>query len=257
MGIVAIAPLDFLPRPEALMLRAPTVAIGMSVLLCPSLAAEEVNCPAVLTQATRLLVVTTDGMKSIKAHLQLYRRDDRDAPWQADGKAAPAVVGKNGLAWGFDQNAPAGEPVKREGDKKTPAGIFGAGTAFGNDAQGVTEYMPITSRTICVDDAASPLYNSITTPDHIEPGTSHEQMSTIPLYKQGLVITTGTSREARGGSCVFLHIWRGPTQPTVGCVAAEQRIVKRVQRFFDGEVGAIAILPASVWARYKVCGFPK
>lgn len=239
------------------MLRAATVAIGVLAGLSQPLAAEETECPAVLTQATRLLVVTTDGMTSIKARLQFYKRHDGNAPWNADGKAAPAVVGKSGLGWGFDQNAPSGESVKREGDKKTPAGIFGAGIAFGSDAKGVTDYMPITSQTVCVDDAASPLYNTITTFDHISSGTSHERMSTIPLYKQGLVITTGTSREARGGSCVFLHIWRGPGRPTVGCVAAAEPVVKRLQRFFDGEVGAIAIVPSKMRARYEACGLPQ
>ena len=49
------------------------------------------------------------------------------------GEAIPAVVGRNGLAWGrgVRTDLPAGEPQKREGDGRAPAGIFKLGPAFG------------------------------------------------------------------------------------------------------------------------------
>lgn len=36
----------------------------------------------------------------------------------------------------------------------------------------------------------------------------------IPLYKRGLLVEYPTDREHRRGSCIFVHIWRGPEGAT-------------------------------------------
>ena len=80
----------------------------------------------------------------------------------------PAVVGRNGLAWGrgIHLEPPAGGPQKREGDGKAPAGIFRLGIAFGygpgDSAPWIRlPYQQMTERIKCVDDVASPFYNHI------------------------------------------------------------------------------------------------
>jgi D-alanyl-D-alanine dipeptidase len=221
--------------------------------------AEAAACPAALTAATRLVLVTTERMDSVKASLQLYARETPDASWQPQGGNIAAVAGKSGLGWAFDQAERAnGQPVKREGDGRTPAGVFRAGTAFGTKPRpGMSTYLKLTSATVCVDDVASPHYNAIVPRKSIAAGISHERMGAIPLYRQGLFIAHPTSREQRGGSCIFLHVWRRPGSPTVGCVAAAETTVVQVQDFLDGQAGAIAILPADARRGYAHCGLPQ
>jgi len=87
------------------------------------------SCPAALVQATRLLFVTTPNMRSVVATLRRFERSAPGSAWQEIGKAIPAVVGKNGLGWGwtFDAYARSGEPVKHEGDMRAPAGFYPLG----------------------------------------------------------------------------------------------------------------------------------
>lgn len=79
------------------------------------------------------------------------------------------VVGKGGLGWGDGAVAIGGhataDPVKREGDGRSPAGIFGIGSAFGYAAERPTgwalPYLALTPATECVDDRDSKHYNRI------------------------------------------------------------------------------------------------
>ena len=252
------APLDLLLVPLAHRVR----NLSLFILLCAVSApvqGEETACPVALADATRLVLVTTDRMGSTQVRLQLFVRDDLTAPWQTQGRAEPATVGKKGLGWAFDQVAMAapGEPTKQEDDRRTPAGIFHAGKPFGSRARDLANYLTLTPETVCIDDVASPDYNVIGPDTCMAPGTRHERMKATPLYRQGIVIDHATSREQCGGSCIFLHVWRSPGKPTVGCVAASEPAVKRVQHFLNGATGAFAILTSSLRQRYSGCGLPQ
>ena len=88
------------------------------------------SCSAVLNGATRLVLVTTRLMNDTRATIRTFERPTSDEAWVASSEPEPAVVGARGLAWGhpFVSRAKSGEPEKREGDKRTPAGIFIRGT---------------------------------------------------------------------------------------------------------------------------------
>lgn len=255
MGVLAGRALDS-------MLRAAVLAVALLVLTRPAFSepdphpstADASACSPVLMAATRLVVVTAPDMNTVRATARLYTRPDPDAPWVERGAPWPAVVGRNGLGWAWDQPRPGGGPVKKEGDGKTPAGIFAAGVPFGFDRQPLEDYLVVQSgRTVCVDDVRSPLYNRITTADALAPGHSHEKMWKTSLYRQGLVVGHKTSAAKRGGSCIFLHVWRGPGSPTAGCVAFSEADMRAVQGAFDGRPSAIAILPAGA---EPPCGLP-
>ena len=220
--------------------------------------AASAGCPAVLQEAQRLLVVTTPGMNAPQGSARLWKRAPV-AAWQAVGGPIAMTVGRNGLGWSHDQTAlaRASEPVKREGDGRTPAGVFAAGEAFGMGPTLLPEgrRRTLTEGTACVDDTRSPAYNTITT-DPLAKGISHEKMWTIPQYRQGLVIRNATNAAKRGGSCIFLHVWKGPGKPTSGCIAAEEPHVEAIQLLFDGLPSAIAILPDNGAARLQGCTLP-
>jgi hypothetical protein len=100
------------------------------------------SCPEPLASARRLVLVTADGMATSKARLRLYERAApgaalqsaaQGAAWRPVGGVAPAIIGRNGLGWSFAfrQLAARGEPVKVDGDKRAPAGIYRLGATFG------------------------------------------------------------------------------------------------------------------------------
>jgi L,D-peptidoglycan transpeptidase YkuD (ErfK/YbiS/YcfS/YnhG family) len=183
----------------------------------------------ILREAKQLIFVQTKTWDAVTGQLQRYQRNKTKAPWVKVGRPIPVVVGKAGLGWGADYvKAQHGiGPLKREGDNRTPAGIYALGPAFGFDAKSPPglrlSYFPLTPSSVCVDDPRSQYYNWVfdslkapTPPDW----RSAEEMRTVALYHLGAVIQYNTNPIAQGaGSCVFLHSWRGPNLGTAGCVA--------------------------------------
>ena len=108
------------------------IAVLLAGLFFPSLAFGQA-CPAALNEAKRLVLVTTETMDSTPATAQLFERASVNDTWRALGASEPAVVGRAGLAWApmFRHLARPGEPVKVEGDKRAPAGVYPIGGTFG------------------------------------------------------------------------------------------------------------------------------
>jgi L,D-peptidoglycan transpeptidase YkuD (ErfK/YbiS/YcfS/YnhG family) len=213
------------------------------------------KCPAVLEHATHLVVVIAESMSTPVARVRLFERTATSESWHPLGEAEAAVVGRAGMAWGypFRTAASAGEPKKVEGDHRTPAGIYGIGHSFGFTALPRNGHLVLEpGQAICVDDPASPAYNTIRSRKALGPSVHGEDMGRISLYRRGLVIDYPTDRATRAGSCIFLHVWRGPTKGTNGCVAMPESRIEALQSFEVGS-GAIAILPESALPRFAGC----
>jgi L,D-peptidoglycan transpeptidase YkuD (ErfK/YbiS/YcfS/YnhG family) len=229
-------------------------AAALVALMFP-VAASAQTCPAPLDGATRLVLVTADTMHTQDARLQTFVRDRPDQTWKTAGPPEAVVIGRAGMAWApaFRQLARTGEPIKREGDKRAPAGVYAVGRSFGTLASQRPGYLHVRSDTVCVDDSASPAYNTITTRDRIGPKVSVEHMSRmLPMYRRGIVVDYPTDARARAGSCIFIHVWRTPKTGTAGCVALPEARVEALQDFV--EPGAtIAIMPREGLARLRGC----
>jgi L,D-peptidoglycan transpeptidase YkuD (ErfK/YbiS/YcfS/YnhG family) len=147
------------------------------------------------------------------------------------------VIGSKGLGMG-DGLLPitiANAPMKKEGDNKSPAGIFTIGTAFGyTDVQNATwikdRYLKASDTLICVDDVHSPYYNTLLQKDTAKSTyKSHEEMHLKKdYYKWGLFINHNAGNVVPGdGSCIFMHIWGSNTEGTEGCTAmAENNLLR-------------------------------
>ena len=238
---------------SALRLTFLTAAVTVWALACAPLA-RAAECPDVLSRALRLALVTTKGMETAKALLTRFTRTSTDTPWTQEGEVEPAVVGTAGLGWGagFESYGGAGEPIKVEGDRRTPAGVFGLGASFGFAASLLPGHIVLRpNKAVCIDDVRSPHYNSIRT--RADAGSvSGEEMWRIPLYRSGIIVDYPTDREKRRGSCIFVHIWRSPNSGTAGCIAMPRTRVKALQSFASpGAV--IAILPASTLSQFNGC----
>jgi len=164
-----------------------------------------------------LLIVPSS--ETFKVKLSLWERK-QDGIWQEVFPEMDAVIGKNGLA-------PEGQ--KKEGDGRTPSGVFRLGTVFGYEKNLKTglSYRQVAENDAWVDDSASSQYNRWVKgkPD----AKSFERLKRDDdLYKYAAVIEYNTHPIVRGaGSAIFLHVWRAPDNPTSGCVAtSEENILK-------------------------------
>ena len=115
-----------------------------------------------LATAQGLIVVTTKGWNDIHGHGNLFLKRD-EGRWYV-AASFPLVVGRAGLAWGkgiADFRSRKG-PKKREGDGRSPAGIYRVTSTFGKRPPATAlPYQAINPSLVCVDDPASSNYNRI------------------------------------------------------------------------------------------------
>ncbi len=222
-----------------LMRRLALPSLLLLLLACSSTAG---NDP--LRQSRQLIVVITPDWDAVDGTLERFERPTAGGAWRSLGSLIPIVVGRTGLAWGHGLNAPeTGQgPVKREGDGKSPAGIFSLGTTFGfadPAAAGVTAmaYDPLTSSTECVDDSASTFYNSLVEPSSVPrvDWNSSEKMRSIDVYRWGVFVNHNVPASPKGGSCIFLHIWNGPARGTAGCTAMNAGTVEAIVHWLHSD----------------------
>jgi D-alanyl-D-alanine dipeptidase len=210
--------------------------------------------------ARQLVVVVTPAWDSVRGTLRRYERRGPRARWAPVGPPVPVVVGINGLAWGADSLGAARHPRKHEGDGRAPAGIFPLDTAFGFAPGRGPEwlrlpYRALDERTECVDDTASVHYNTIvdrSAVPRVDWGSS-EHMRRVEQYRLGAVVGYNVRPIRRGrGSCIFLHIWGGPTTGTAGCTAMPAADLETVLRWLDPrERPALVQLTVREYARLR------
>ena len=262
---IALERADRQRRPGAPLTRRCPAVIANAILLLGTLAAatparaDPASCPVALATALQVLLVSADGMNTKIARLRHFERTSLDREWRARGGSVSAVLGRSGLAWApsVADRSTDREPVKVEGDGRTPAGVFQLGPAFGfaaSDIEGYVRLVP--GRHLCVDDPASPLYNTVVSETPRPAGLKGEEMARIGLYRRGFFVDYPTNAARRAGSCIFIHIWRSPTSGTSGCVAFSPAIVDDLHRWVKPKQALIAILPDPEAAEFVTCLAP-
>jgi len=224
----------------------------------------EAKGPRAFSSSTQMIVVTTDSWDSPQGTLQRYERERPGNPWRAVGVPVTVMIGKSGLGWGTGLLAPpreANDPVKKEGDGKAPAGVFRLSKAFGYAAQAQPgwkmPYISLTPTIECVDDEKSKFYNTLVDTSTISPDWgSHENEKmrrSDDLYRWGIFVDHNANPPVLGaGSCIFMHIWRGPAQPTVGCIAMPQADLESLLGWLDPERKPLLVqLPAAQYQKLR------
>lgn len=229
-------------------------ALGAAVLVASlASAADATYCPRPLHRATRLVIITVPDMGSTKATMHTFeRKTPADAGWLRSGPPEEAAVGAAGIGWSptYLGWAKKDEAVKREGDKKTPAGIFRLGPTFGLGAEKIKDHLQLQpGRNFCVEDPASLMYGKIVSPTLMRGVKVSEDMATVPAYKRGLVVNYPALRGAKAGSCVFVHVW---DRESIGVGLPEERVAV-LQRWAGTGFTAIAILAEDQVDRFKSC----
>lgn len=211
-------------------------------------------------QHRQLLIVTTQNWDAVPGTLRRFSWTDNE--WQEVKSAIEVVVGKKGMGWGkgIKDFTKYEGPVKREGDLKSPAGIFTLGTAFGYAPKSVvnwikTPYHPVTELTMCIEDGKSAHYNQI-----LDEGTARADWNSTDhmlrkddLYEWGMFVEHNSPTPASGGgSCIFLHVAQINDDGTAGCTAMDKALMLEILQWIDASESPLLVqLPEEQYTKFQ------
>ena len=209
---------------------------------------------AIPKNSRQLVLVSAASWSSHSGTLQRYSRAEAALPWRAIGRRVPVKIGRAGLAWGRGlDTTPRPGPQKREGDGKSPAGVFALTSAFGYGPRPAGVRLPyIVARpgVEAVDDPRSRYYNRIVDRARIARADWHssEQML-LPRgdYRFGVVVAHNPRGIPGAGSCIFLHVACGPGRGTSGCTAMPLRDIAELQRWLDPRANPVLLQAPHEW----------
>lgn len=212
-----------------------------SVAATPASPAPAVASP--LAGVRQVVLVVTNDWNDNQGRLRRFARPGTGR-FHPVGDEIPVTLGKTGLAWGRGLHGAAlgPGPVKVEGDLRSPAGAFTFSTAFAYEPETLWKKskMPmhrVTERTVCVESIDSQSYNRIVDEDDVTPRDWHNpdrMLRPDGLYRYGLFVDHNTPETKAGaGSCIFMHLWRRPGAPTVGCTAMDQTAMQVLLAWLD------------------------
>ena len=201
-------------------------ALARRVAFCLAIATASATADprAALDGVRQLVVVLAPSWDANTGTMLRFERRDDTKPFKRVGAKAAVTLGRSGLAWGcglVEMLAGDGEKTKREGDGRSPAGVFPLLRAFGR-ARAVTtglSYVRLDAHSRCVDDPASKSYDSIVDSRRVKADySSYEPMATY--YRLGVEVGHNLPLRVHGaGSCIFLHPWTKAGATTSGCTA--------------------------------------
>jgi len=219
--------------------------------------------PPVPKNCRQMILVITPSPDDFQGKLYRFQRSANDSDWQPVSGENPVVVGKKGLGWGIglhSQSIPK-MPVKREGDGKSPAGVFKLSAVFGfapsekmRDLK--MPYLHVSKALECVDDVRSRFYNRMIYRDKADSVDWHssEKMRKIGAkYELGVFVDHNAAMAKPGaGSCIFLHIWGGVDDPTIGCTAMPREKMQTIVRWLDADKQPVLVqLTNALYQQFK------
>lgn len=187
-----------------------------------------------IKKASQVLLVTNNCPSSFA--VKIHALEKQDGKWKKIRESFNGVIGKNGFA-------KPGE--KREGDGKSPSGIFPLGLTFGYNESIQTKmpYRQALPDDLWIDDAHAGDYNRWVKKDSTQAKSYEKMKRNDDLYKYGIVIEYNTNPVIKGyGSAIFFHIWRGENRATEGCVAVAEDDIKRILDWLDPQALPLIIM---------------
>ena len=187
------------------------LAVGVSLVLTgfpaglPS-ATAATRCDVRGATAARVIDVASNGSYATV----------RGCQRQADGSYLQAVGPFPGRV---DYNGVISAASKREGDGRTPAGVYGMRSGFGalGNPGLARSWTVMTANDFWVDDSLSAYYNTHQRGPASGRWSSAEKLLNRPAYDYAQVIGYYEARVPYRGSAIFLHVGTGGA--TAGCVS--------------------------------------
>ncbi|MCF8370112.1 MAG: L,D-transpeptidase family protein [Bacteroidales bacterium] len=164
----------------------------------------------------QILLVTNEYISSKDAILQTFEKTNDQ--WVEKFAKTSVTIGRSGFA-----------PYrkKREGDGKTPTGIFYLGPVYSYPGEKVNtkmEYWEASENDYWIDDVQSDQYNRwvISPTDPKSDKVSREVMKRNDiLYKYGIAIHYNMDQQKGKGSVIVVHVLEAE-KPTAGCIAVPE-----------------------------------
>ncbi len=189
-------------------------------------------------ECQQLVVVRSPSDASTTASLQRFEKKGKK--WKPVGEQVAVTVGRSGLAWGRGEHAPQPGQQKREGDGKSPSGVYDFGKIFGyalaSEVSFKMPYVQADDALECVDDSDSKFYNQLVDNKLVKKdwNSSEFMHRQDHQYKWGATVNHNTApMQPAGGSCIFFHIWREPGAPTSGCTAMTEENLLTMLHWLD------------------------
>jgi L,D-peptidoglycan transpeptidase YkuD (ErfK/YbiS/YcfS/YnhG family) len=189
-------------------------------------------CQMFLYANEQIVLVVAEEFNSTKAKLICFE-DNR-----AVFGPIEVNLGANGVAFGIGERAllkTEVEPIKKEGDKKAPLGIFTLDAVFGYEKEMNIKmpYLYATKELICVDDSSSKFYNQIIKKPKEAPASYEEMRREDAQYELGVTVGHNKEQIPQMGSCIFLHVEKSIDAPTAGCTSMKMEDLKKIIHWLD------------------------
>ncbi|MEO0898831.1 MAG: hypothetical protein AAFY71_20630 [Bacteroidota bacterium] len=208
---------------------------------------------------TQYIVVLTENWDTPYGKmLRLTPSEAGDQYFQV-GETIDVIIGKKGLGWGIglaDFTALEG-PNKKEGDLKSPAGIFSLSQAFGyapRDRSLKWAYTQVDSTVMCIEDSESSYYNKIVKEGKTmaDWNSTDHMLRDDDLYEWGVFVDHNGNQQPGGGSCIFLHVWRKGGNGTAGCTSMDKGEMKKLVYWLDQRYQTYLVqLPKDQYASFQ------
>jgi L,D-peptidoglycan transpeptidase YkuD (ErfK/YbiS/YcfS/YnhG family) len=186
-------------------------------------------------QSTQMMLVRERRCLFSSGYYVYTLEKDQD-DWKGVSGPMKATIGENGFAL-------PGE--KREGDGKTPSGIFSLKRTFGYDQTVKTKmpYRQASEEDLWVDDPNAPDYNRWVKQGETGAASYEKMKREDGQYKYGIVIEYNTDPVIKGhGSAIFFHVWKGKDFPTAGCVAVSEEDIIKIFEWLDPNAFPLIIM---------------
>ena len=160
-------------------------------------------------------VVIVDYKGKSRGELRYYERK-ADNSWKKRW-SCKAYLGLRGIG------------KKKEGDKKTPAGIYSLGQAFGIRENPGTKmpYVKVNRYHYWCGDSGSQYYNKLIRSDQTGHRCKGEHLIDYKkVYNYAIYIEYNKEGKPGKGSAIFLHCSEG--KATAGCVAIPEKYMKKI-----------------------------
>ena len=211
--------------------------------------------------STQCLTGIADDWNSSTVTLRYYEKSG--GRWIQCGDSWQGRLGKSGLVWGSGLHPLAsGVITKKEGDWRSPAGVFSIGGVWGSDSairkHPKLFYRQVTPRDLWVEDSTSSHYNRhlILSHDPSTPWEKKQQMKQDdPAHALKLFIAHNAPPKIvpGAGSSIFFHIWRaGGGKPTAGCTTMDERKLRDfIARLDPGRKPLYVLLPKAEYDKFR------
>ncbi len=197
-------------------------------------------CHMFVFAGEQIILVVGNDYNSTKA--KLYCFEDRAQVFEP----IKVNVGKNGFGLGLGKNSlfkKENKPIKHEGDKKSPIGIFTLDSIFGykKDLKFKMPYIQAKKDLICVDDSDSEFYNKIIQKPKVKPKSFEEMRRDDGQYELGIVVGHNKEQLQKRGSCIFIHVAKAQDTPTAGCTSMTLEEIEKIASWLDESKNPILI----------------